>query len=341
MENARGASAYEKAKCVHPNAGCKIRDLGGYSSDPLLSHYGGTAGRKLCYVINGVPWMVKFPRKPGSSPVSFDTGPVAEYIGSRIYGSLGIDVQDVGLGAIDAVGRDGRPATKIVAMCRDFASESPVVGYGDVKSSLSGELFPGSSNGSDPRGEPLSDALAAIESAELFQMAGAEAVLARFWDMFVADAFIGNPGRGNGDWGLQVSRRGDVSIAPVYDNGDCLFARQGGRGLPLAKAAGSLDAFVSGTLSFFTGPDGRRIRSFDLIASGCHPGLTDALFRFMERADMGEVRDIVRGVPESHGDSPVLPEEMAELVVGSLECAHANKLEPAWRALKAPSVPAG
>ena len=326
---------------AHPDAAGIITDLDGCVSDPLLSHYGGAAGRKACYVIDGEPWMIKFPKMSGARHAPSSAYPVAEYIGSGIYRSLGIDVHEVRLGVRETTGRDGAVSTKIVAMCRDFATESPVVSYGDVKSSLGGELFSGGFNGSDPRGEPLTDALTTIGRAELFQMAGREAAYDRFWDMFVTDAFIGNPARGNSDWGLQISRRGDVALAPVYDNGGCLFARQGLRGRSLAAAAGQLGPYVNGTSSFFAGPDGRHIRSFGLIASGRHPGLTDALGRFMERVDMDAIRDIVLGIPETYENATVLPDAMADLIVKALEWAYAKELEPAWRGLSMPAVPAG
>ena len=44
----------------------------------------------------------------------------------------------------------------------------------------------------------------------------------RFWDMFIIDAFIGNSDRNNGNWGVISRYNGNLEIAPVYDNGNCL-----------------------------------------------------------------------------------------------------------------------
>ena len=46
-----------------------------------------------------------------------------------------------------------------------------------------------------------------------------------FWNMFVVDAFIGNPDRNNANWGIIKKADGSFSIAPVYDNGNCLNNR--------------------------------------------------------------------------------------------------------------------
>lgn len=41
--------------------------------------------------------------------------------------------------------------------------------------------------------------------------------------MFVVDALIGNPDRNNGNWGLIYKDHDILGLAPIYDNGNCLF----------------------------------------------------------------------------------------------------------------------
>lgn len=322
----------------------EIENLNEYANNPILAHYGGNAGQKSCYIIDGKPWMIKFPERTdrftGQHLVPYNTSPISEYIGSRIYASLGIDVHEVRLGARETVSADGKASTKIVAMCRDFATDAPIVCYGDVKSSSSGELYPNSSNGSNPKGEPLTDVLTTIDHADLFEMAGRDRVLERFWDMFVTDAFIRNSDRNNGNWGLQITSWGSVLISPVFDNGNCLYNKLNQSGASIkATDEDQIAADVKSVFSFFTDSTGSRIRSYGLIESGEHKGLTDALCRFMERADMDAIRDIVSGVPETYEDTPVLPAEIRELIVKTLERAYTAELEPAWRSLCPRAVP--
>ena len=45
-----------------------------------------------------------------------------------------------------------------------------------------------------------------------------------FWDMFIADALLGNFDRHNGNWGILVDEaKRTAEIAPIYDCGSCLY----------------------------------------------------------------------------------------------------------------------
>ena len=53
-----------------------------------------------------------------------------------------------------------------------------------------------------------------------------EALIKRFWDMFIVDALIANSNRSSSDWGILVpigsKDMANAQVAPVYDNGWCL-----------------------------------------------------------------------------------------------------------------------
>lgn len=71
----------------------------------------------------------------------------------------------------------------------------------------------------------LGDVLATIE---IIRSSCARAgVLERFWDMFVVDAFIKNPDRNNGNWGVLMDASFSYELAPVYDLGSSLFGKRG------------------------------------------------------------------------------------------------------------------
>ena len=45
-----------------------------------------------------------------------------------------------------------------------------------------------------------------------------------FWDMFIADAFIGNWDRHNGNWGFLYNEQNDsMKLAPLWDAGSSLY----------------------------------------------------------------------------------------------------------------------
>ena len=64
--------------------------------------YGGRAGQKEGILINGEPWIAKYPRTTrdlvGKHLPSYTSSPVSEYLGSHIYGLLGIPVHETTLG---------------------------------------------------------------------------------------------------------------------------------------------------------------------------------------------------------------------------------------------------
>ena len=71
------------------------------------------------------------------------------------------------------------------------------------------------------RTKELDSILEAINEQTLYP---ADELRTFFWDMFIADAFLGNFDRHNGNWGLLVNEaEQSVEIAPVYDCGSCLY----------------------------------------------------------------------------------------------------------------------
>ena len=129
--------------------------------------YRGNAGRKISVLYEGEPWMLKFPestrdfpgrQKPNNHLPSYTTSPVSEYIGSKIYASLGIPVHDVMLGR-----REG----KLVVACRDFAVDATLLEFSQIKNMVDEDLLEGG-NGSNEKRELLSNALTVIENAPVF-----------------------------------------------------------------------------------------------------------------------------------------------------------------------------
>ena len=91
----------------------KIVDLRDCPASGLF--YGGRAGQKEGILVDGVPWIAKYPRTTrdlqGKNLPPYTSSPVSEHLGARIYASLGIPVHETMLGY-----RNG----KIVCACKDF-----------------------------------------------------------------------------------------------------------------------------------------------------------------------------------------------------------------------------
>ena len=158
--------------------------------------------------------------------------------------------------------------------------------------------------GFSPDGEVilLGDVLAAIETSDLLRRV--PGVRERFWDMFVADAFIKNPDRNNGNWGVLMTAPMTYELAPVYDMGSSLFSKRS----PSVAAhrlgdeeAEREDAFGT-NVSCYRLPDGEggsvAIHPFEYMAKTSNPDLTAAIKRFAAAVDMSAIDALIDSVPE-------------------------------------------
>lgn len=314
-----------------------IRNLDGYEFDPLVT-YGGAAGQKRAMRMDGSLWMVKFPESTKSFPgrdlphnhlPSYTTSPLSEYIGSHIYGSLGIPVHETLLGT-----REG----KVVVACRDFVGQGRINDFASIKNTVSDDdLEHGTS--SSGRGEYLTDALRVIGEAPIFEGMRDE-VLRRFWDMFVVDSFILNNDRNNGNWGSgPLGSR--PSLTPVYDNGQSFFNKKGNsvmeRALDDPKAVWG---DVKSSHSFYLHGDGTHVKPFDFLASTHDENAIAALGRFIDHVDLHAVRSIIEEIPENVGGMTVFPPAAKEFYVAAAQASLARGLVPAARAQGLP-IPHG
>lgn len=78
--------------------------------------YAGVNGSKIAVVYNGEQYMLKFPPFPTiNKGISYTNSCISEYIGCKIFESVGIPVQETILGTYTNNGK-----TKIVVACKDF-----------------------------------------------------------------------------------------------------------------------------------------------------------------------------------------------------------------------------
>lgn len=275
----------------------KIKDLNKYERD-FSTYYGGRSGSKYAIIIDGERWMIKFPEntrdfkgkeKPNPHLPSYTSSPVSEYIGSRVYKSLGIPVHETMLGIRN---------NKLVVACKDFDPMHRLVEYGQIKNSLTEVDVDLAHSSSSQQGESLEDVLKVIQTAPVFQ--NTPGVIERFWDMFVTDAFIRNNDRNNGNWGIFINADGTGKLAPVYDNGNCLFNKRNPSVAERRMASKNdiyQDALGTG-VSFFTDKNDKNIHPFQYIESMQNPDCTKALLRFAEHIDMKKIEQLIEEIPE-------------------------------------------
>ena len=186
--------------------------------------YGGAAGDKDGIIINGEPWIAKYPKSNEgmvkSDKLSRTTQtPLSEFIGSHIYGILGYPVHETLLGI-----RKGF----VVVACKDFCDEKTrLLEMRTLKNIHIPEM---NQKFQLDLHETNDDHL--VDLNELFvhfelnpEISKIKGVSERFWDQIVIDGLIGNNDRNNGNWGI-LSCGDKRELAPIFDNGACFYPKK-------------------------------------------------------------------------------------------------------------------
>lgn len=178
--------------------------------------YGGMAGSKLGILYHDEDWILKFPKTTKGMKnvdIAYTTAPLSEYIGSQIYQLLGYDVHQTLLGMYDK---------KLVVACKDFTSPGiqlqefrEIRNYYDTElETILEEMIT-----ADEAKDKLRLEIIKVHFAKNPLLKKVDGITERFWDCAVIDGFINNNDRNSGNWGILRNQKGELSLAPIFDNG--------------------------------------------------------------------------------------------------------------------------
>ena len=250
--------------------------------------YGGANGNKINITYQGHSYMLKFPPKPSRNrDMSYSNGCISEYVACHIFEMLGFRTQETLLGNYT----DSRSKTKLVVACRDFTEGGKrLIEFAHLKNTC----IDSEQNG---YGKELSSILEAIEEQSIYP---SDELRQFFWDMFIADAFLGNFDRHNGNWGFLVDEeKQQAELAPVYDCGSCLYPQ-----LDLERMKTVLQDEAEIDQRIYTFPTssieegGKKISYFDYMSSLKNPDCNEALKRVCSRIDLDAIHNFLEDVPE-------------------------------------------
>lgn len=148
-------------------------------------------------------------------------GPIAEYIGCKIYEILGFSVQTVLLGIYKK-----QNIERIVAACKLFTKPNELIFtefaeyIEDNKHSIS--KIPPIENLNKKEdlcdGSNLQDFSILLQDLKLCNCVDNQMLQDFFWGMFIIDAFINIKDRGYGNWGFLTNlNTSEIILAPIYD----------------------------------------------------------------------------------------------------------------------------
>ena len=248
--------------------------------------YAGANGGKISVLYNGEQYMLKFPPFPTiNKEMSYTNSCISEYIGCKVFESVGIPVQETVIGTYTSKGKE-----KVVVACKDFTSQGITL---QDFASLKNRIIDSERNG---YGTELADILSTIDEQTAMD---SETLKTRFWDMFIVDALIGNWDRHNGNWGFLYNNATDeVTLAPVFDCGSSLYpqADEDLMKMILSDKNELNHRIFDIPLSAVT-YNGKKINYFKFLSEGKFPDCNKALKRIASRIDMKKIYEIIDNTP--------------------------------------------
>lgn len=251
-------------------------------STELVNKFLGSEKKKTVEY-NGKIYLLKFPdpiREKGKE-LSYINNVISEYLGCRIYEAAGIETQKVLLGTFY------EKSKKIVCGCEDFVPEGKYL-Y-EYKNFILADV-----EAKTPNDFELTEVLDSIENNPM--LAEPEEVKLRFWDMFVMDAFIGNPDRHIGNWGMiGTGRKGELAMAPVYDCGSCLFPLLGEEEIRLLPES-EYKNMAFNVYSCYK-ENGKRIHAGQYILSRKNEECNAAVKRIVPKINLPYIYQMIEEIP--------------------------------------------
>lgn len=249
--------------------------------------YGGANGNKINILYEGGSYMLKFPPVPSrNKAMSYTNGCISEYLACHIFASLGFKTQETLLGTYT----DSRGKEKVVVACGDFTEGGKrLLEFAHLKNTC----INSEQNG---YGKELSSILQAIDEQTLLPP---DQLRDFFWDMFIADALLGNFDRHNGNWGILVDEQlKTAESAPVYDCGSCLYPQLAADDMEsVLNSEDEINKRVYAFPASSIEENGKKLSYFEFISSLKNSDCTAALKRVSARVDMEKICMLIEETP--------------------------------------------
>lgn len=255
----------------------------------LPNRFAGSELKKTL-LYDGKEYLVKFPDPTRKKELehSYINNTFSEYIGCKIFQSIGIPVQNVLLGTY--LSDDNKE--KIVCACEDFTSNKErLVEFNNMAiSNIEVEY------------QMTTDIHLIEESIYANKLlSDTSNVIKSFWNMFVVDALIANVDRHNSNWGfLENLQTHDLSFAPIYDCGSSLFSLDSDAKVEIMLS--NEEEFNNRLYNVCSclKENGKRIQYATFIAEMKNEHCNKAILRMVPYIDMNEIRNMINQTEVLH-----------------------------------------
>ncbi len=241
------------------------------------------AEQKCEILVDGFRYIMKYQK---NSEVGLTFNHVSEFLGSHVFALLGIPVQETFLGTYQ-----GKNVVLMKHFCLPGERLVPFNDVGESTLEQDKELYQYSYEAIE---QMLRDNTKNTDVTETVH---------RFWDMFIVDALNGNFDRHGGNWGF-IRKRDCYRIAPVYDNGSCMYPKLN-TDTALLRVLESPEEIQRRIYTFPTSHikiDGKKSSYYDIIYSLRFKECNDALTRIVPRINLNKINiliDSIEGISDT------------------------------------------
>jgi len=225
---------------------------------------------------------------------SYSNSAFSEYIGCHIIESIGLPVQETILGTVNRISSSGEQTTYPAVICKNFIPEThDLQEFKFIERALIDAVPP-----KIPKIVNIYQIL--THPNEYFDKDFGKIALERYWDTFIIDALLGNFDRHANNWGYLVNKETqEMSLAPIYDCGSCLYPQITDEAIPNIlntpeEIQMRIDKFPTAALEL---ENGNKASYRKYIASFQNPDCTAALMRIMPKINMNKIADIINKTP--------------------------------------------
>lgn len=249
-----------------------------FSEYKLNRKYYGGSERKEGISIDGEDYMIKYQKQTAFGKRN---NHISEFIGSHVFEICGFEAHKTYLGY-----RDGEE----VVACKDFnVPGKQFVPFNDVGESTLDQ-------DKETYQYDYEDIMQMLRDNS--KLTNVQETISMFWRIYIMDALLGNFDRHGANWGF-IKENNRYTLAPVFDNGSCLFPNLVDE-TEMQAIMESEDETDKRIYKFPTSQvklDGKKSSYFEVINSLQFEACNDALRYIMSHLDTHEVEKLIDETP--------------------------------------------
>lgn len=261
-----------------------------------ISKYEGS-DQKRAIIYNNKRYMLKMSDKISSENrnelnSSYSNSMFSEHICCNIVKTLNLDVQNTLLGSLTMQSSTGEAKIIPVVACENFLNANEeLLEFKKIQNALQADK-----PGKIPKLNEIYEILGKENlylSKDLAQLG-----LERYWDTFIIDALLGNYDRHGNNWGYIINKNTqNMSLAPIYDCGSCLYPQIADDDIEaILNNASEIEKRINVFPTAALEHNGIKVNYKEYINSLCNEDCTAALKRIFPHIKLSKVNAIIDSI---------------------------------------------